>query len=78
MVAARRQRRDALRRGSRHEPLQIRHLNILAGLLFGVTPTDPVTFLAIALLFSAVALTASAAPARRAMRVEPLVALRHD
>jgi len=50
----------------------------LSSLLFGVRSTDPPTFLAVALLLIAVALAACYFPARRAMRVEPLVALRHE
>jgi putative ABC transport system permease protein len=51
---------------------------LIEGLLYGVTSTDPVTLVTVAVLFSAVALTASGVPALRAMRVEPLVALHHD
>ena len=50
---------------------------VLAGLLFGISPTDPTTFAALAALLMAVALAASYFPARRAMRVNPIVAL-HD
>jgi predicted permease len=48
----------------------------LEGLLFGVTPLDPATFVAVALGFAAVAVVASLVPARRATRVDPLIALR--
>jgi putative ABC transport system permease protein len=50
----------------------------LASLLFDLTPLDPATYATVALLFAAVALTASYLPARRATRVDPMVALRSD
>jgi putative ABC transport system permease protein len=50
----------------------------LASSLYGVTPTDPATFLAVAMLFGLVAVVASYIPARRAMRVDPIVALRYE
>jgi putative ABC transport system permease protein len=50
----------------------------MKGLLFGVTPTDPTIFICVALLMTAVVLAACCIPARRAMRVDPLVALRHE
>ena len=51
---------------------------VLAKLLFGVTATDPATFAAVAALLLAVAAMASWLPARRAMRVDPVLALREE
>ncbi|MBA3560319.1 MAG: ABC transporter permease [Gemmatimonadaceae bacterium] len=51
---------------------------LLTGVLYNVEATDPVVFISIALLLAAVAAVASWAPARRATRVDPLVALRYD
>jgi predicted permease len=50
----------------------------LRSMLFSVQPTDPVTFISIALLLTSVALGACLIPARRATQVDPLVALRDD
>jgi putative ABC transport system permease protein len=52
--------------------------HLMASFLYGVQPADPATFAAVALLLGAVALLACYLPARRAMRVEPTVALRHE
>ena len=51
---------------------------VMRQLLFQVRPTDPMTFVAVAAVLSAVALTASVVPGRRAARVDPLVALRAE
>jgi putative ABC transport system permease protein len=51
---------------------------VMTSLLFDVTPTDPATFITTTLLLAAVAIAACYIPARRAMRVDPMVALRYE
>ena len=51
---------------------------VIAAMLYGVKPTDLATFGGVSLLLAAVALLASYLPARRAAKVEPLVALRYE
>ena len=51
---------------------------LLSTLLFGVSATDPLTFAGVAVLLSLVAMLASYIPARRAMRLDPCIALRHE
>ncbi|HEX6975507.1 MAG TPA: hypothetical protein VF147_13975, partial [Vicinamibacterales bacterium] len=49
---------------------------LLEGFLYGVEATDPLTFVAVAMLLLAVAVIASYIPSRRALRIDPIVALK--
>ena len=51
---------------------------VLSRFLYGVSPKDPLTFAGAALVLILVALLASYAPARRAMRVDPVIAIREE
>jgi putative ABC transport system permease protein len=58
--------------------LSLASARLMSGLLFGITATDPLTFIGVAALLALVAFVANYLPARRAASVDPIVALRYE
>jgi ABC-type antimicrobial peptide transport system permease subunit len=58
--------------------LAVAFTRVVSSLLYGVTPNDPVTFILTVLLLSVVALVSCWLPARRAAKIDPMVALRYE
>jgi putative ABC transport system permease protein len=58
--------------------LSLAMARLISGMLFGITPTDPLTFAGVAALLGTVAFLANYLPARRASKVDPMVALRYE
>jgi ABC-type antimicrobial peptide transport system permease subunit len=59
-------------------PLSLAASRLIRAGLFGVSPTDPSTFIASALIIAAVIVAAAWLPARKATRIDPMVALRYE
>jgi len=53
-------------------------VHLLSSMLYGIRPTDPLTFVGMSIFLGAIALLASCVPARRAAKVDPMVALRYE
>lgn len=51
---------------------------LVSGVLYGVRPADPLTFAGVSVLLTFIALLACYLPARRALRIDPMIALRHE
>jgi putative ABC transport system permease protein len=51
---------------------------LMGSMLYGIKPTDPLTFISLAAVLAAIAMLACYVPARRAMKVDPMEALRHQ